>query len=325
MHIKKHSFLSIVMHLCSALVFGLLLSVSSTALGEHVSHGTHYGVDGVSLYEAHQHGLDGRLLLDPFIETFLDESEGLSLVDIGCGAGPWAIYGARKGSQVTCVDIQAAMIDLARHKAQSMNLTTIRFDVADAAYLPYQQDQFQKAISVNVGCNLPSLDESHGFYAHFLEMHRVLEPQGRALVSAPASFDVLFMLEHTHDGLERIQKVLDSIPLRPTNTQVIQELNQLDFVLRATFKMEQDRLVLVQNLNQLSPGEKIWRKIPGLTVPNYYHDESEYLEAAQKAGFILSRLTHSKFEEPGQALEHGLNDSYASHPPFIVFEFEKPS
>jgi SAM-dependent methyltransferase len=71
----------------------------------------------------------------PALARVLDgEVKGPKVLDIGCGAGDLAIALARRGFQVTGVDISRVAIDAARAKAAGEGLT-VRFEVRDAARL----------------------------------------------------------------------------------------------------------------------------------------------------------------------------------------------
>lgn len=299
----------------------------------HEDRGTSYGLDGAASYATHKHGADGDILLDPYFIPFLEQSSGLKLIDVGCGAGPWAIYAAKQEAHVTCLDIQANMIQLAEINADQENIDNIEFVIADAANLPYPTNSFERSISINVGCNIPtSQDTSKGLAAHFNEIARVLKPYGKLIVTAPANFDVVFSTNQSSEQtLYQINEALNNIPNDVQAEDITAYLNQLDHVLRATFKLKDGQLMLVTDEKQLTPGDKIWRKIPGLTVPNFYHPESEYLEAAKKSGLTLVSSQKPKFISKQQWLAYneghtndsGLSEAYIDHYPFIIFEFEK--
>ena len=49
-------------------------------------------------------------------------SDGVRALDIGCGAGSLAIACARRGAQVTGIDISPLMLDIARQKVKQAGL-----------------------------------------------------------------------------------------------------------------------------------------------------------------------------------------------------------
>jgi SAM-dependent methyltransferase len=71
----------------------------------------------------------------PALAEVLDDGvKGPTVLDIGCGAGDLAIALARRGYEVTAVDISRVAIDMARAKAAGEGLT-VHFEVQDATDL----------------------------------------------------------------------------------------------------------------------------------------------------------------------------------------------
>lgn len=62
-------------------------------------------------------------------------TEGLDIVDVGCGAGSQAIMWSERGHHAQGVDISAPLIDLARQRARDAELSA-RFAVGSAGQLP---------------------------------------------------------------------------------------------------------------------------------------------------------------------------------------------
>ncbi|MBQ0906213.1 bifunctional 2-polyprenyl-6-hydroxyphenol methylase/3-demethylubiquinol 3-O-methyltransferase UbiG [Micromonospora sp. U21] len=71
----------------------------------------------------------------PALAQVLDDGvKGPKVLDVGCGTGDLAIALARRGYEVTAVDISRVAIDMARAKAASQGLT-VNFEVQDATAL----------------------------------------------------------------------------------------------------------------------------------------------------------------------------------------------
>jgi SAM-dependent methyltransferase len=72
---------------------------------------------------------------------------GDHLLDVACGSGNLAIPAARAGAIVTGVDIATNLLEQARTRAASENLT-IQFDEGDAENLPYPDATFDTVVTM---------------------------------------------------------------------------------------------------------------------------------------------------------------------------------
>lgn len=84
-----------------------------------------------------------------FIENEIGKYKGSKILDIGCGTGRHAIELARRGYNVTGVDLSEAMIEKAKEKAEDAGLN-VDFQVADARSLPFDE-QFDLTIMLCEG------------------------------------------------------------------------------------------------------------------------------------------------------------------------------
>ncbi len=204
MFLKKYGSFSRLQKSTFILVLPFIISLSfvGALLAEgHTETGTNYGDQGVDTYAKMRHGADGNLFLDRYFLPYLKETQGQILLDAGCGAGPWAIFAADQGALVYGIDIQENMIEKAKLAALEAKVDErTMFEVGDVGNLPYPNDFFDKAVSINVGCNLPSLE------SHIKELKRVIKKGGSALITAPSSFGVVFT-----DGSNTSEKVIEDI------------------------------------------------------------------------------------------------------------------
>jgi ubiquinone/menaquinone biosynthesis C-methylase UbiE len=305
----------------------------------HEVSGTNYEKKGSLAYAKNRHGPDGALFLDPYFIPYLLNLEGQHLLDAGCGSAPWAIYAAENGATVVAIDIQQNMIDLAEKAVKEAGVDEkVTLLVGDVAELPCPPDAFDRALSINVGCNLPStiqlLEKMVGLGPHLQEIARVLKKNGRAIVTAPASFGIVFTNGVPKEAvLKHIAKVLAELPHDPTASEITTQLNQLEEVYRATFAIKNGKLTLITDENELEPGEDIWRKLPGLTVPNRYHSESEYLEEFANANLTVEACYRPQFQNSADHLKynasqpssHHLGPEYIEHHPFVIFCLKQSS
>jgi SAM-dependent methyltransferase len=77
----------------------------------------------------------------------LDIRAGTSLLDVACGSGQLALIAARRGANVTGVDIATNSIEAARGRAAAEGLDA-RFDEGDAEALPYAEGRFDVVATI---------------------------------------------------------------------------------------------------------------------------------------------------------------------------------
>ncbi|HSX04563.1 MAG TPA: class I SAM-dependent methyltransferase [Rhabdochlamydiaceae bacterium] len=294
--------------------------------------GTQYGANAIDAYAKFAHGADMALFLDPFIQSDLDKQRGKKILDAGCGAAPWSIYAAEHGaSEVHAIDLQDGMVDKAKQAIKAAGVEKqVKAFVGDATDLTtYQNKTFDHAISINVGCNLPT----EIFNRHFDEMARTINNKGTLTVAVPDSLDTVFTDGTKEDAevMETIGNVLEALPENPEPSLIQSSLDQLKEIVSATFTMQRDRLVLVEDQRNLKSGQKIWRKLAKVTIPNHYHSEEEYLQAFSNAHLKVANIsrgtfTNSEARESVNAYSQThpkLGPTYESHSPFVVYHLEK--
>lgn len=113
-------------------------------------------------------------VLDPWLEPILMRLVGLAeiapgsrVLDVATGTGAVARLAAAAGAEVVGVDIAPGMIEVARRTSPP----SIRFEVADAAALPYDDGPFDRVVC---GFGLSHLPVG----AALAELRRVLVPGG---------------------------------------------------------------------------------------------------------------------------------------------------
>lgn len=92
------------------------------------------------------------------------------ILEVGCGTGRTACYLARKGHEVTGIDIRPAMLKKAKKRAE-LEQVNVRFLQGDACQLPFESEQFDVVVaeSVTVFVDAPKA---------FSEYYRVLRQSG---------------------------------------------------------------------------------------------------------------------------------------------------
>src|SRR5438093_4070343 len=81
--------------------------------------------------------------------TALGITNGLRVLDLGCGDGTTAIPAARLGANVLGVDIASNLVEAGNRRAQSLGLTNCRFQQGDASDLhDLDDDSFDLVVRV---------------------------------------------------------------------------------------------------------------------------------------------------------------------------------
>jgi len=126
-------------------------------------------------------------------------SRETKLLDIACGSGQTAIPAAKRGIQVTGIDIASNLIQHARKRALKARLN-VQFDEGDAENLPYKDNSFDVCISMFGAMFAPRPDLVVN------EIARVLKPGGQ-----------LFMANWTPSSMpaQMFKAISDFIPAPP--------------------------------------------------------------------------------------------------------------
>ena len=102
------------------------------------------------------HGLRDPLILEAWttlLKTWVPATSA-TILDVGCGTGSLSVILAELGHKVTGVDLSPAMLALAKAKAAAQGLH-IEFEVMDAAFLHFPQQQFDMLICRHLLWALP--------------------------------------------------------------------------------------------------------------------------------------------------------------------------
>jgi SAM-dependent methyltransferase len=107
----------------------------------------------------------------------LGVTEGLKVLDLGCGDGTTAVPAARLGADVLGVDIAGNLVEAGNARARSLGLTNLRFQEGDASDLnELSDDSFDLVVSIFGAMFAPRpFDVAK-------EMVRVTRPGGRIVM-----------------------------------------------------------------------------------------------------------------------------------------------
>jgi ubiquinone/menaquinone biosynthesis C-methylase UbiE len=183
----------------------------------------------------------------------------LRVLDVGTGPGFFAINLTLSGHNVTAVDMTPAMLDRAAKNAQRYG-AEIRFELANAHELPFEEKAFDLVISRNVVWNLEEPEKA------LQEWTRVLAPGGRLLYYDANWYQYLFdeqlriQYEKAQEEANRLYaKIHDPVPEISMKMEAIAR----NLPLSCEYRPQWDRVVLEENglkiVNiQENIGELVW-------------------------------------------------------------------
>lgn len=186
-----------------------------------------------SLFEDYAHKYDNECFVQgtvgecDFIEQEVKRDKSLKILDIGCGTGRHAIELAKRGYNVTGIDLSEDQIKRAREKAQEAGVT-IDFQIQDARNLPFD-GEFDVAIMLcEGGFSLMETDEMN--FEILKNATKALKNKGKLIFT---TLNGLFPLFHSvNEFYESMQKEgqsqckecsFDLMTFRDYNTAVIED------------------------------------------------------------------------------------------------------
>lgn len=108
-----------------------------------------------------------------YFEKVLGPLKGRTLLDVGCGGGILAEELARRGADVTGIDMSVSSLAAAnRHAAAGATRDSVRYAASDALALPFADASFDAIVSSDFLEHVPDLGRC------VREMARVLKPGG---------------------------------------------------------------------------------------------------------------------------------------------------
>lgn len=130
-----------------------------------------------STWESGDYGVFAKYLEKGALEFFerVNIPPGTRLLDVACGAGQLTLPAARKGIQVTGLDLAANLVQQARAKAAAEGLK-VQVDEGDAEDLPYPDASFDVVMSLIGAMFAPRAELVAS------EMIRVCKPGGRIVM-----------------------------------------------------------------------------------------------------------------------------------------------
>ena len=126
---------------------------------------------------------------------WLDPKEDEKILDIACGAGELSLKIAEKGCKVCGIDISEDAIKYAKRLAERER-TACEFVVGSSEDLPYLDGYFDKVVCSS------SLEHFKDEIKALNEMHRVLKPNGRVVLTTDSfTYPISDELKEKHKNI----------------------------------------------------------------------------------------------------------------------------
>jgi SAM-dependent methyltransferase len=183
-----------------------------------------------------------------FIEQEIGGDRSRRILDIGCGTGRHAIELARRGYDVTGIDLSATQLARAREKAGEAGVK-VAFHQADARRLAFR-DEFDLAIMLCEGA-FPLMETDEENYAILANAAAALRSPGTFILT---TLNVLFPLFHSVKDFINEQTI--------TGHTHDHHFDLLAFRDHSTFKVTDDdgiEKVLTCNERYYAPSEMTWQ------------------------------------------------------------------
>lgn len=107
------------------------------------------------------------------IRKYLPDNKPLKILDVGTGAGFFAVLLSMEGHKVWGVDITPAMIEEAKRLSKDLNMT-ISFEVMDAQNLVFPDEAFDVVIARNLTWTLPEPEKAYKEWIRVLKKGGIL-------------------------------------------------------------------------------------------------------------------------------------------------------
>ncbi len=165
--------------------------------------------------ESYTQGTQGEV---DFIEQEINFDKTKRILDIGCGTGRHAIELAKRGYNVTGIDLSESQLKRAIEKAQKENLT-IDFLRADARNLDFNHEFDVVIMMCEAAFPLMETDEMN--FKILENAQKALKPKGKLILT---TLNALFPLYHStekflnEEGFRSKDHCFDLLTLRETST-----------------------------------------------------------------------------------------------------------
>ncbi|MFW9773400.1 MAG: class I SAM-dependent methyltransferase [Promethearchaeota archaeon] len=209
-----------------------------------------------------------NLINTPAFFKMLPDISGLSGLDIGCGEGYNTRIAAKKGANMTAIDISETFIKYAKESEQLEPLG-IKFQIANAVDLPFPDDYYHFIIATM------SLMDIADHKKALKEVFRVLKPNGffQFSISHPISTGIW---EWVRDENDKVRSSDGTFQPR-----------KIGFIIKDYFKKVEGEID--EWIFGAAPIE-MTEKMKKFRIPRFNHTLSEWLNLLIKTGFKLEEF-----------------------------------
>jgi len=182
-----------------------------------------------------------------FIEKEINKDKNCEILDIGCGTGRHAIELAKRGYNVTGIDLSESMIKKARENAKKYNLD-VDFQIADARKLNFE-DQFDLVVMMCEGA-FPLMETDEMNFEILKNASKALNKKGKLIFT---TLNGLYPLYHS------VKDFMDSNMVDGVSSD--NSFDLMTFRDKSNFEMEDDQgnlKVLECNERYYVPSEITW-------------------------------------------------------------------
>lgn len=141
----------------------------------------------------------------PIIEKFIGNQMNESVLDAGCGRGLYTRILIPRAKKIAALDYSKDSIEALRRRLSHLKHLSLHIGSADN--LPFADEQFDLVTHFEV------LEHIHDDQKVVSELYRVLQPNGRLLLSVPVPPEPIRDENHVREGytLEQISTLLQSV------------------------------------------------------------------------------------------------------------------
>jgi len=168
---------------------------------------------------------EGTLGEVDFIEKEINYDKNIRILDIGCGTGRHDIELAKRGYNVTGVDLSESMLKKARANAQTADVK-VDFQRADARYLNFN-NEFDLVLTICEGA-FPLMETDKMNFQILQNASRALKSGGKYILT---TLNGLFPLHHSTEDFVNDAATSDSVSRENTfDLMTFRDLSVYEFV-----------------------------------------------------------------------------------------------